>query len=308
MSPDYVDAFADQLATAESDSVLVLWYRHPLCVAAADSTAVAHLLGRVNWQIAFSPGETAAAVFDPMDAFFLPIGGWSGVQTTGPEIQIGSLPLRSPSNVPGANEYFSVRQLYFAGYLATQEGDWPAVITAYDAILDTPVYLNEFLLPSRIYKILLGLGVAHYRLDNVDAAIEYWDRATVIFPEQAEPHVNLGRAFRDRGEAEQAVYHLHQAMERCPRNDQDFFLLHSLGLSYMDLGRFEEAVPVLENAVALRSNADAYLHLGIVCMRTGRSTQAIQALSRSLELAPDQPKALKLLRRLRAPTPGDFGK
>ncbi len=300
---EYLKAFSNQSAAAESDSVLVLWYRHPLCDSGADSIAVRQLLGRVNWQAEFAPGETAAAVFDRMDAFFLPIGRWSGVQATGPAIHAGVLPLLTPSRMPGGREYFSVLNLYFTGYLALQEKDWPTVLDAYEAILDTPIYLNEFLSLSRIYKLLVGLGVAHYNLEHVDEAIDRWNRATFVFPEQADAYVNLGKAYRERGEAEQAILHLKRAIERGPRNDQLFFLFHSLGLSFMDLGRFEEAVPVLENAVALRSDADAYLHFGIVCMRTGRKAMAIDAVSRSLELAPDRPAALELLRRLRTRLP-----
>ena len=299
VSLEYVNAFSDH-STAASDSVLVLWYRHPLCGSGADSLEVLKLLGQVSWQAEFSPGETAAAVFDPMDAFFLPMGGWNGLRATGPVIQVGKLPLRPPSNVPSGREFLSVQYLYFTGYLAAQEEDWHAVINAYGAILDLPLYLTEFLSHARIYKLLVGLGVAHYRLEDVDEAINHWVRATIVFPEEAEPYVNLGMAYRQRGEAEQAALHLQRAMERGPRNDQLFFLLHSLGLSYMDLERFEEAVPVLENAVALRSDADAYLHLGISCMGTGRNAKAIDAITRSLELAPGRPKALRMLRQLRA--------
>ena len=300
VSLENVDAFSAHSAAAGDDSVLVLWYRHPLCGSGANSPEVRQLLGRVNWQAEFSPGETAAAVFDRMDAFFFPIGGWSGVQATGPAVLAGMLPLRPPSKVPGGREFFSVMNLYFTGYLALQEKDWPAVLDAYEAILDTPIYLNEFLSLSRIYKLLVGLGVAHYNLDHVDEAIDRWNRATSVFPEQADAYVNLGKVYRERGEAEQAILHLQRAIERGPREDQLFFLLHSLGLSFMELERFEEAVPVLENAVVLRSDADAFLHFGIVCMRTGRKAMAIDAITRSLELAPDQPAAQRLLRRLRA--------
>ena len=69
----------------------------------------------------------------------------------------------------------------------------------------------------------------------------------------------------------------------------------------MDLGRFDEAVPVLENAVALRADADAYLHFGIACLRSGRKAMALGAITRSLELSPEQPKALRLLDILREP-------
>ncbi len=65
---------------------------------------------------------------------------------------------------------------------------------------------------------------------------------------------------------------------------------YTLGVLYMQLGRFSESQTELERATALRpDHGDAWAMLGNVYKENGESEKAVTALRRAIELQPDQP-------------------
>jgi len=174
---------------AAADSALVLWYQHPLCPLGADSLALSQLFAHVDWQAEFSPGQVGAAAFDRMDAYFLPIGNWSGVEGTGAAIRVGKLPLDLEEEVPDAREYFALLHQCFSGYRAVHQKDWPAVIRAYEAVLDTPFFLNELMPFGRLYQLLVNLGVAYEHTGRTAQARACFSKALELAP--AHPQAAL---------------------------------------------------------------------------------------------------------------------
>ncbi len=62
------------------------------------------------------------------------------------------------------------------------------------------------------------------------------------------------------------------------------------GRALLELGRFREAIPVLERANRLEGrSAEAHLTLGAALQMGGRTEEAFEAHARALELAPDNP-------------------
>jgi predicted TPR repeat methyltransferase len=65
-------------------------------------------------------------------------------------------------------------------------------------------------------------------------------------------------------------------------------VLANLGAARVRLGKYEEALPVLQQATAAEpANADAWGHLGTACAETGRMEEALQAFDRALQINPD---------------------
>lgn len=69
--------------------------------------------------------------------------------------------------------------------------------------------------------------------------------------------------------------------------------LNKLGVSQIALERYDDAIGILAQAVALRSEfAEAWSNLGLALLRSTRTGEAEQAFRRSLELKPDLTEAL----------------
>ena len=107
-------------------------------------------------------------------------------------------------------------------------------------------------------------------------------------PEQIMPDLNLGRLHAKLGQHQQAALLYVQGLE-IDANDPD--LLFALGASLLTLQIDEQAVNVLERALALRPEADMYVNLGVAYSRTGQLGRARICLATALEMEPEHPQA-----------------
>jgi len=278
------------------DSILVIWYDHPLCGRSReDSLAREELAGKIRWESEFSPGSVEDAVFDQVDWFFVPIGGWGGIEETGPAIRIGKLPVNMSEDTPTAQDFFAVQHHLLAGNQAAQRGEWARAIQHYERIVESDFFLNELLTISYIYKLYVSLGVSRHKLGDAPRAIQTWEVAAGILPKKAPAYYNLGLVYDDLQDYDKAVHYYLQAAEFDPDNPD---ILYDLGVSYLKLHENDQAIAVLEKSLALRSAADAYINLGIAYGRTGQTGRARECFGKVLEVDPEHPQAAAIRQNL----------
>jgi tetratricopeptide (TPR) repeat protein len=88
------------------------------------------------------------------------------------------------------------------------------------------------------YAISLRVGVLLYQTRQNEQAIEHWKEAVALYPNFAEPHSGLGRAFRQKGMYQEAIAELEKAVGMERRDG----LLSELGHTYALAGRKDEAI------------------------------------------------------------------
>ncbi|HEY7924373.1 MAG TPA: tetratricopeptide repeat protein [Vicinamibacteria bacterium] len=132
-------------------------------------------------------------------------------------------------------------------------------------------------------------------------------------------HVLVGRAWRDAGEYERAERELRRALEIDPKvrrahyylgtvaasdpaparqeaaiaefreelriSGEDAVVLDQLGVTLVEAGRAEEAVPVLERALAIESRSAYAYDLGRAQLAAQKPAAAVESLRRALQLA-----------------------
>ena len=109
--------------------------------------------------------------------------------------------------------------------------------------------------------ILNILGYRHAQAREWRSAIDCFDRAVSMAPDDAQAHFNLGFAYEQLGEYGQAAAQFEQAVALRRTLDRAWY---GLGMSYARLGRHEEAVGALSEATALQPmNAIAWYALGM---------------------------------------------
>ena len=117
-------------------------------------------------------------------------------------------------------------------------------------------------------------------------------------------HVNMGLAYTQQGEYEQAAAQFRRALTY--RSLPEAY--HNLGLAYDRLGRRDAAIQAFRDAIRLRPTyAAAHAGLGEALLTAGQVEEARQALERVIALQPDSPLAAasrEQLDRL-APTASD---
>nr|WP_241865447.1 tetratricopeptide repeat protein [Paracoccus salsus] len=169
------------------------------------------------------------------------------------------------------------------GDLLRQQERYAQAVPAYDKALtllkDAPQQARWFPLYAR--------GIALERSGQFDRAEQDLLAAIEIRPDQASLLNYLGYSWIDRNvNLDRALDMIARAVELSPG---DGYILDSLAWAYYRLGRYEEAVAPMEQAIATMS-ADPLVndHLGDIYWKVGRHREAEIQWQRALSLDPSE--------------------
>jgi tetratricopeptide (TPR) repeat protein len=157
--------------------------------------------------------------------------------------------------------------------------------------------------PSGDARSLYEQGLADYKADRDQEAVEKLKRAVELSPDYPEANYRLGLAYnatKQHEEAEKAFEGAVKAYEKVtkrePKNSDAYYFL---GLSYEQLGKYDEAVKALKEAVknSPEENDDKYFELANAHFKIAQYDEAVRALNKVLEINPDHYPAQELLER-----------
>lgn len=147
-----------------------------------------------------------------------------------------------------------------------------------------------------------SLGTALLRIPRTEEAIEHLREALRLFPDYPEAHNNLGNALLQVGQTQEALMHYDAALRLQPDFADAQF---NAGRALLRAGRPEKAIDHLQRAVRLTPDSpDAHNDLAVALHETGRTPEAIEHLRRATLLAPDDARFRENLEELTAMKPG----
>lgn len=117
----------------------------------------------------------------------------------------------------------------------------------------------------------------------VDAKNEYQTAIDLAPDEWRWPYL-LGAMQIDSGDYPAAEASLQSALQKTPDNAR---ILYDLGLAYRKQGRFADARPVYEKAIAIDPRSDTIMALGMVMLLQGDQADAVREYRRAVALDPD---------------------
>ncbi len=239
---------------AGAGTAYVLHYQHPV-LPRIESAAAQAVLARGEWVAEFSPGAMKRAIYEPVDWYFAPIGGYAEVERTGSHIRLAKVGLREPGGQGDAREFFAVLHGILRGKLLTAEGAWEKALAQYEQVARSPLSLPKVLNGSYYYDYLYSHGLCLSKVGRLSRAVALWEQALAVKGEEAELHNNMG-------------------------------------VAYARLGRGDRALRHLTTATALNSHyAEAHVNLGNILYRQGDSAGAAAAWQRAIAAKPDNAKA-----------------
>jgi tetratricopeptide (TPR) repeat protein len=141
-----------------------------------------------------------------------------------------------------------------------------------------------------------ALGNAYSRLKRYDQAAQAYGRSIQIEPRGPVAHMmhrSLGHSLAKMGRWDEAVDHLKQAIEFKPGQAEYHYALGNvLGAA----GRYEEAVPYLQTALRMDPrNVTAYKNLGMIYARLGRKEEAKQYLEAYVKSMPKDAEGIEVM-------------
>jgi serine/threonine protein kinase len=141
-------------------------------------------------------------------------------------------------------------------------------------------------------------GLIRADIGDFDRAIELHEAACEVDAENPGFRNNLGRAYRAASQFEAAREQIAMALEL---GDRSAGTWSNLAICELDLKHYNRALIGFDHALALDPHfVIALLGRAEALYRLGRIGEALQPLTRALEMEPDHPGALKLLKILQA--------
>ena len=152
--------------------------------------------------------------------------------------------------------------------------------------------------PSTLPNAWNNLGLLAAREGRIDEAIPYFERALELSPDHVVAMVNVGNAFRQKKDWQEAREVLERAVAASP-GDPD--ANYSLGMVFAQLDDRDRARQYLERALNSRpSYPEALNNLGILYLRTGQRDRAVASFEKSILVAPSFDQSYINLARLYA--------
>jgi len=151
------------------------------------------------------------------------------------------------------------------------------------------------------YELAIELFQKAYQLQmqgELELAIEFYKRSIELHP-TAEAHTFLGWTYRHQGKLDEAIAECEKAIAVDPTLGNPY---NDIGAYLIEQGRYEEAGPWLEKAIASK-RYEAYhypwYNLGRVCLATDQYSRARECFRKALEIEPRYRPAEEALDRLR---------
>ncbi|PZT90628.1 MAG: hypothetical protein DI637_03345 [Citromicrobium sp.] len=170
-----------------------------------------------------------------------------------------------------------------AGYIYQQNGDAKKAATAYRTALDGD--------PTDLAS-LNNLGNVLASIDEIDAAIAYFERAITLSPRDLNIYLNLAEVLRYADRPKPRLKVLRDAEKIAPENPR---VLIDLGMAYAHNDEIEKSMDVYRRAMALAPEfGEAHIEYGMALEALNRTNELAEFV-RQIEFDPSSPEAYFLL-------------
>lgn len=189
------------------------------------------------------------------------------------ESLLTDLPEGDGSTAMNANLYLTL------GVLHWRRGDYQKATKFLQTALQAAITMEDKWFEA---ECLNAIALVYSDLGRVDDAIEAYQQAILLAPDQIFPWNNLGNLYIKLERNDDALSAFHKAIEH---NPADAVSWNGLGNAYFKLGRVEEASATYQKAIELAPNfVQPWNGLGNAYDRLGRMDEASEAYQKAAQL------------------------
>ncbi|MBU0633926.1 MAG: tetratricopeptide repeat protein, partial [Candidatus Omnitrophica bacterium] len=132
------------------------------------------------------------------------------------------------------------------------------------------------------------MGSCYGHKGGLKEAMAYFEKSIVVDPGYYESYLKLGIICNGRVDSKKAIEYLEKAIQLNPHSSQAYC---ELAIAYFGLERFSEGLQYSQQSLSLNPmNSDAYYWTAVMCSRQGHLEKALELLSKGMELAPHDSK------------------
>lgn len=156
------------------------------------------------------------------------------------------------------------------------------------------VWQNSFTLYERAlavtkdnYKIHNNYGVCLGKKGESDEAVMHLSEALRIYPKFSEAHMNIGLAFLMQKKSDEAIKHCKEAIRTNPDWPEAY---RCIGRAYAQQGKYDLAIQSYNDALRIRPNyPNVHYNMGQALARQDKYDEAIVYFKKVIETMPDWP-------------------
>lgn len=144
----------------------------------------------------------------------------------------------------------------------------------------------------RQYPLWARLGSTYTKLEQHDEAIEAYEKAVALSPEDPSLYQNLGNSYAAKGETEKARVAFDKGASLSSLIDPTAAATnyYNMGVTFINSGRTQEAIEALTKALESDpAHADAHYQMGISLLGVNQIEKSVEHLRKYMELKPDGP-------------------
>ncbi len=169
-----------------------------------------------------------------------------------------------------------LRMIRIEADIWVQAGDLPAALEVYNRAIEDQEGDTE---------LLYSRAMLAEKMDRLDVLESDLKQIIEAEPDNSQALNALGYTLADRTDRyEEALSYIKRALEVNPK---DFYILDSMGWILYRLGRLEESISYLQQAMALKNDPEIAAHLGEVLWVMGDREAAREVWNTALEASPD---------------------
>ena len=132
------------------------------------------------------------------------------------------------------------------------------------------------------------LGNAYQAVNNLDLAIEKFDKATELKPNFFDAHFNLANACASKGMFIRALESYYLALTIRPNEP---YVLNNAGNVFLSLKKYREAITLYESCIEIKPNfVDPYTNLSVLSAEKGNLREAVAYSKKALQISPSRLK------------------
>lgn len=143
------------------------------------------------------------------------------------------------------------------------------------------MYDELYLLNPKDESVLSGRALVMQKMGQEDQAISAYEQLLKIYPDNIDAIINLSGLLRKQYPA----VALNKLLDIHMDHPNNVFVIAQLGVTYADVGNYDDAIRYLSSAVAMDSkNAQHPFNLAVIQEKAGKPQDAIKNYEKALEI------------------------
>ena len=171
------------------------------------------------------------------------------------------------------------------GFQFFNQGEYEQALTVFNAALE---------LDDQQPALWANVGNAHSKLNQKEQAVEAYQKAIDLDPEDPTLYQNMGGLYASMGDTEKARELYQKAVSLSAYGDPKDAAVnyYNMGVTFINSGKTDEAIEALTKALeADPEYAEAHYQMGISMLGTGQMEESAGHLKKYLDLTPEGPNA-----------------